>query len=146
VNMTIANRKVTVLIVDDNPGVRRMLKRMIAEIDATIVECNDGAYALAAYSDHQPNLVLMDIHMPLEDGLATTRQIRTHDPSARIAIVTDYDDDELRAAASQAGACAYFVKQDLSQLAKLIRSAASDCQAGTPGFSAESGPSIPDRG
>lgn len=116
------SRKMTILIVDDKPAVRRLLKRLLSEMDATIVECGDGAYALAAYSDHQPDFVLMDIHMPLQDGLTATRQICTHDPSARIAIVTDYDDDELRAAASQAGACAYLVKQDLSRLAELIRS------------------------
>lgn len=115
----------TILIVDDNAGVRRLLRRMIAEIDATIVECNDGAYAMAAYSDHRPDIVLIDIHMPLQDGLTSTRQIREYDPSARILIVTEYDDDELRAAASQAGACAYVVKENLIGLPEVIRSASN---------------------
>jgi CheY-like chemotaxis protein len=94
----------TILIVGDNPGDRRLLKRMIAAIDARVVECCDGADALAAYTDHKPDFVLMDIHMPLKDGLIATRKIPRHNPSARIAIVTDYDDDQLRAAASAAGA------------------------------------------
>lgn len=117
------SRKLTILIVEDNPGVRRLLKRMVAETEATVVECGDGAYALAAYIDHEPEIVLMDVHMPLQDGLTSTRQIRRFDPSARVVIVTDYDDDQLRAAASEAGAWAYVVKQNLTSLAELVRSA-----------------------
>jgi len=113
----------TILIVDDNSGVRRLLRRMVAEINATVVECSDGAYALASYINHQPDVVLMDIHMPLQDGLASTLQIRKYDPAAKVVIVTDYDDDELRAAASEAGALAYVVKQNLSSLVEFIGSA-----------------------
>ncbi len=113
----------TILIVDDNIGVRRLLKRIVAELEATVVECSDGFYALAAYTDHQPEIVLMDVRMPLQDGLTTTRQIRCHDSSAKVIIVTDHDDEELRMAASEAGACGYVVKQDLTHLADLIRSA-----------------------
>jgi DNA-binding NarL/FixJ family response regulator len=117
------NQKMTILIVDNNPCVRRLLKRLLAEIDATIVECGDGAFALAAFNDHHPDIVLMDIRMPLQDGLTTTRQIRRHHPSAKIVIVTDYTDDEFCKAASEAGAFAYVVKQDLTNLAEFVRSA-----------------------
>jgi len=65
--------------------------------------------------------------MPLMDGLTATRKIKQHDPSARIVIVTDYDEDELRTLATQAGAQAYVVKQDLTQLAELIRIEGSQC-------------------
>jgi CheY-like chemotaxis protein len=116
------SRKMTILLVDDNTGVRRLLRRVIAELEATVVECSDGAFALAAYTDNHPDIVLMDIHMPLLDGLAATRHIRRHDPSAKVVIVTDYGDDQLRTAASEAGACAYVVKQNLTHLAELIRS------------------------
>jgi CheY-like chemotaxis protein len=115
------NGKMTILIVDDNAGVRRLLKRVVTEIGAAVAECSDGAHALAAYVELQPRIVLMDVRMPLMDGLTATRQIRQHDPAARIVIVTDYDEDEVRTLASQAGAFAYVVKQDLTQLAELIR-------------------------
>lgn len=119
---TNTNRNMTILLVDDNAGVRGLLKRIVAETEATVVECCDGAFALAAYTDNHPDIVLMDIHMPLQDGLTATRQIRLHDPSAKVVIVTDYDDDQLRGAAFEAGACAYVVKQNLTHLAELIDS------------------------
>jgi CheY-like chemotaxis protein len=78
----------------------------LAEIATEIWECVDGAGALAAYAIHRPHLVLMDIRMPLMDGLAATKQIRQFHPSARVVMVTDYDDKELRMAAREEGACA----------------------------------------
>lgn len=113
----------TILIVDDNPGVRRLLKRVIAEIGAAVVECSDGAHALAAYIAHRPDIVLMDLRMPLMDGLTATRQIREHDSRAKVVIVTDYDEDELRSLATESGAIGYMVKQNLTRLAELIRDA-----------------------
>jgi CheY-like chemotaxis protein len=111
----------TILIVEDNPSVRRLLRRAVQHIATEIWECGDGVEALAAYSEHLPDLVLMDVRMPIMDGLAATRQIRRVDPQARIIIVTDCDDEETRAAASEAGASGYAPKQDLTTLEALIR-------------------------
>jgi CheY-like chemotaxis protein len=111
----------TVLIVEDNASVRRLLRRAIQQIATEIWECGDGIEALAAYSKHLPDLVLLDVRMPIMDGLAATRQIRKAYPEARIIIVTDCDDEETRAAASEAGAWGYALKQDLTTLEALIR-------------------------
>ncbi len=78
---------------------------------------------MAAYIEHRPDIVLMDVRMPIMDGLSATRQIRKHDPLARVVIVTDSDEDELRTMATEAGAVGYVVKQNLTRLAELIRSA-----------------------
>jgi CheY-like chemotaxis protein len=118
----------TVLIVEDNTGVRRLLRSALAEIAEDIWECGDGADALAAYLAHQPDVVLMDIRMPRLDGLAATEQILRFDPSARILMVTDYDDDALRNAAQKAGACGYALKPNLLDLAQLLRSISEDLQ------------------
>jgi CheY-like chemotaxis protein len=111
----------TVLIVEDNASVRRLLRRAVQQIATDTWECDDGVKALAAYIEHSPDLVLMDVRMPIMDGLAATRQIRKSDPHARIIIVTDCDDEETRAAASEAGAWGYALKQDLTTLEALIR-------------------------
>jgi two-component system response regulator DegU len=113
-------KDMTILIVEDNPGVRRLLCRAVAELATTVHECSDGCFALAAYMAYQPNVVLMDIRMQTLDGLAATREILHYDPSARVIIVTDYDDEQLRAAAAEAGARAYFLKQNLTDLAPLV--------------------------
>jgi two-component system response regulator DegU len=63
----------------------------------------------------------MDMKMPRMDGLKATRQIRQFYPTARIVIVSDYDDEDLRFAASAAGASGYTLKQDLSELINLLQ-------------------------
>lgn len=116
----------TILIVDDNAGMRRLLRRAVPETASAVWECSDGAEALAAYTEWQPDIVLMDIRMPRTDGLAAARQICQFDPSARVVMVTDYDDEDLRAAAREAGACGYALKQNLTELPGLIRSVVGD--------------------
>ncbi|MEI9978558.1 MAG: response regulator transcription factor [Edaphobacter sp.] len=110
----------TILIVDDNDGIRRLLRRLMGGTATDIWDCNDGIDALAAYADHRPDVVLMDIQMPRMDGLAATRQIRQLNSGARVVIVTDYDDEQLRLSAMQAGACAYALKEDLTDLTELV--------------------------
>jgi CheY-like chemotaxis protein len=110
----------TFLIVDDNTGIRRILRRILADTAGAIWECSDGSAALAAYQQHSPDVVLMDIHMPVTDGLAATRQIRGYDPAARIVIVTDYEDEDLKAAALDAGAQSYLLKQNMASLPEVL--------------------------
>jgi len=116
--------RMTVLIVEDNEGVRRLLRTAVEGFAAVTWDCRDGAYALEAYLKYRPDVVLMDMRMPVMDGLAATRQIVRSDPSAKVVIVTDYDDKDLRGAACEAGACGYALKRNLLDLVPLIRSAA----------------------
>lgn len=116
-----------ILIVEDNASMRRLIRQAVSPLAAEVRECESGADALAVYMDQRPDLVLMDIRMPRMDGLAATRHIRQSDPSARVLMVTDYDDDELRKAAREAGACGYAVKQDLTNLVGLIGIAMDSC-------------------
>ncbi len=114
----------TVLIIDDNHSVRRLLRRAILIEASSIWECGDGADAERAYAEHKPDIVLMDVRMPRMDGLAATRMLRRSNPEAKIVIVTDYDDDDVRVAAREAGASGYVLKQNLTELAQLLRSLA----------------------
>ena len=116
----------TILIVEDNATVRRLIRRAIAHLTTKIYECSDGVDALKAYSEHQPDLVFMDIRMSRMDGLAATRQIIQLYPTACIVIVTDYDEEELRAAALAAGATGYALKDNLTELEELVTKAIPD--------------------
>jgi CheY-like chemotaxis protein len=112
----------TFLIVEDNAGIRRVLRRILAGTASAIWECTDGSEALAAYEEHRPDIVLMDLRMPHVDGLTATRQIRGHDPSACIIVVTDYLDDDMKTAALEAGARDYLLKHDISGLPEIVSS------------------------
>lgn len=109
-----------ILIVDDNRQVRRMICSLVADFDADICECADGDEALAAFETYRPDWVLMDLAMPRMNGFEATRQIVAAFPDARIAIVTSHDDGELRRKSSEAGARAYFVKENLIELHNLF--------------------------
>lgn len=113
------------MIVEDNPAVRRLIKRATCDIAQNVLECEDGADSLDAYARHSPDIVLMDIRMPRMDGLTSTRRLLSAFPNARVVILTDYDDDQLRIAARDAGACAYALKHNLTQLEEVILEANS---------------------
>jgi DNA-binding NarL/FixJ family response regulator len=115
----------TVLIVEDHAGVRRLLRTALVGIAEKVWECCDGADALVAYAAHRPQVVLMDIQMERMDGLAATRQILLSDPSAKVLIVTDYNDDALRKAAQESGARGYVLKRNLFDLAQQVCSLAA---------------------
>jgi CheY-like chemotaxis protein len=108
------------LIVEDSEQMRRTIKTFVRDLASEIHECADGAEALAAYRAHRPDWVLMDIRVGRMDGITATRQIKAADATARIVIVTNYDDADLRALASTAGACAYVVKENLFVLRQLL--------------------------
>ena len=68
-----SSRAMTVLIVDDNADVRRVIRRVIADLASEIHECANGAEGLFLFGSHRPDWVLMDIQMPGGDGLDVTR-------------------------------------------------------------------------
>jgi CheY-like chemotaxis protein len=110
----------SILIVEDNEQMRRTIRCFIAGLAGRTYECADGAEALALYARHRPDWVLMDVKMADVDGISATRQIVAADASAKVIIVTSYDDVELREAARQAGACAYVLKENLMELRRIL--------------------------
>ncbi len=110
-----------VLSVEDNENMRRILRSIVAELAAETHECADGSGALVAYAEHLPDWVLMDVKMKDMDGITATRRIKDSFPHARIMIVSDYDDPDLRREAREAGACEYVVKESLLDLCGILR-------------------------
>jgi len=108
-----------ILVVDDDPEVRKLIRFLMVDV-AEVHECEDGADALSAYERLEPDWVLMDLSMRLVNGLPAVRQILAAHPEARVAVFTQYDSPILRAAAAQAGARRYFLKDDLTQLRALF--------------------------
>jgi DNA-binding NarL/FixJ family response regulator len=108
------------LIADDHAGMRQTLRSLLSLVASDIREATDGGEAVRLYADQHSDWVIMDIQMKPIGGLAATRTIRERFPTARIVIVTQYDDAELRAEAAKAGACAYILKDELATLTRLI--------------------------
>jgi two-component system response regulator DegU len=108
-------------IVDDSPNMRETIKSVLGGLSAEFIESSDGDEAIQQYASRKPDVVIMDIRMERMDGIAATRAIRGQSPDARVVLVTQYDDNDLRDAASEAGAVGYVLKDDLSALHSHIR-------------------------
>jgi DNA-binding NarL/FixJ family response regulator len=82
--------RIRVLLVDDHPGVRASLAELLSdEDDLTVVgECEDGSQVVDAVSRLHPDVVLMDLSMPVMNGLAATEAVRVVEPEPRIVVLT----------------------------------------------------------
>ena len=101
-----------VLIADDHPAMREGLCALIErEGDMQVVaQAADGQEAVALFREHQPQLTLMDLHMPRMDGLAAVAAIRKEFPQALIVAVTSYEGDARVARALELGVRSYILK------------------------------------
>lgn len=103
---------ISILIVEDQRIVREGLLALFEdEPELTIVgEAANGAEAVALYVRLRPDVVMMDLQMPVMDGAEATRQIRAASPEARILVLTTYATDEFIFKALRAGAQGYLLK------------------------------------
>ena len=107
--------RIRVLVADDHPVVRTGLAAVIAqEADLELVaEAENGARAVALFREHQPDVVLMDLRMPVIDGVQAIRTIRSEFPAARILALTTYEGDGDIRRALEVGARGYLLKDML---------------------------------
>ncbi len=118
------DKKIRILICDDHSVVRNGLKSFLSiyEDFELVGEARNGEQALALVNQFQPDVVLMDLMMPVLDGAAATRRIKEKFPKTQIIALTSFKDHELVKSALEAGAIGYLLK-DLSadELARAIR-------------------------
>ncbi len=115
---------IKVLLVDDQSLIRQGLKVLLElEPDLEIVgEAENGEIAVNLIAQLTPDVVLMDIRMPIMDGVAATREIQKDFPGVKVLVLTTFDDDEYVKAALQHGAMGYLLKDTPSEeLAVAIR-------------------------
>ena len=112
--------KIRILIADDHYIVRMgLVALMNTEPDMEVVaEAADGIQAVELFRKHNPDLAVLDVRMPVRNGIETTREIRTTFPTAKVLILTAFDGDEEIHKALQAGAQGYVLKSSTGE--KLI--------------------------
>ena len=118
--------KITVLIADDHTIVRRGLRSLLqTEQDIEVIgEAETGRQAVQLALALKPDVVLMDIAMPMLNGLEATRQISKQVPSSRVLILSSYNDDEYVHELTEAGGAGYLLKQaDFTDIVRAIREA-----------------------
>lgn len=112
--------KRNLLIVEDNVRMRNLIKDLFSNSFENIYECSDGSEALLAYTNVRPDWVFMDLKMEVQDGITATREIMKYFPDAKILIVTDFDDEELKFLTVQSGAIDYILKENLEDIFNII--------------------------
>jgi DNA-binding NarL/FixJ family response regulator len=117
---------IRVLVVDDQELVRAGLRGILrTEFGFDVVgECANGGEAIAAAESLAPDVVLMDVRMPLVDGVQATRELRRREGSPPVLAVTTFDDDEVLAGVLRAGAAGFVLKgvpaEDLHRAVRVV--------------------------
>jgi DNA-binding NarL/FixJ family response regulator len=117
---------IRVLVVDDQELVRAGLRGILrTEFGFDVVgECANGGEAIAAAESLAPDVVLMDVRMPLVDGVQATRELRRREGSPPVLALTTFDDDEVLAGVLRAGAAGFVLKdvpaEDLHRAVRVV--------------------------
>jgi DNA-binding NarL/FixJ family response regulator len=116
-----------VVIADDQASVREglvLLLSALPDIDV-VASAADGEQALAMVAEHCPDAILLDLHMPVLDGIGATRRLAAEHPGVAVIVLTTYADDETVLEALRAGARSYLTKDaDRTDIARALHAAA----------------------
>lgn len=119
---------IRVLLVDDQDLYREGLRTLLSvQRDVEVVgEASNGEEALHLAATLHPDVVLMDLRMPIMDGVTATRRLRCELPQCRVIMLSTFDDEESRTQGLSAGAASYLLKDTpLEELVAAIRCAAA---------------------
>jgi DNA-binding NarL/FixJ family response regulator len=117
---------IRVLVVDDERLVREGLTALLDLVDdlELVGAAEDGVQALDLVAEQQPDVVLMDLRMPVMDGVEATRRIRRDHPDVEVVVLTTHADDESVLAALRAGARGYLTKDaGMAEIARAVAAA-----------------------
>jgi DNA-binding NarL/FixJ family response regulator len=116
-----------IIVADDQASVREglvLLLGMLPDIEV-VAAAADGQQALDLVAEHHPDAILLDLHMPVLDGIQATRSLTDEHPEVAIVVLTTYADDTSVLAALRAGARSYLTKDaDRADIARTLHSAA----------------------
>ena len=123
-----SDRPLGIVIADDQASVREGLVLLLGGLpDIDVVgAAADGQQALELVAEHQPDAILLDLHMPVLDGVGATRRLAAEHPEVAVVVLTTFADDDSVTEAVQAGARSYLTKDaDRTEIAQALRTAAT---------------------
>lgn len=119
--------KLVVLVIDDQPGIRRLLIEVLGEEGYSVVEAANGYDGLQKAKDLHPALILMDMKMPGMDGIETLRELKRLGIGDKVIMMTAYGELDLVTEAKEIGAADYITKPfDIISLCQMIQRHLSD--------------------
>jgi DNA-binding NarL/FixJ family response regulator len=103
---------IRIVVVDDSPLYRRTVCNILEKQPnmQVVAEAGDGLYAIQAVKIHRPDVVLMDVTMPMLDGIEATRRIKSRLPNVRVIILSMHEVKSISETAFKAGACRCLTK------------------------------------
>src|ERR1700728_5315295 len=153
--MSTVGAPLRIVIADDQASVREGLVLLLGGLPGIDVvgAAADGEQALALVTEHQPDAILLDLHMPVLDGIGATRRLVAEHPGVAIVVLTTYADDGSVIEALQAGARTYLTQDaDRTDIARALQAAAGGLTVFEPRVratllaAASSGPPAPEPG
>lgn len=115
---------IRVLLADDHLVVRKGIRQFLEADDgiSVVAEADDGEQAIEMIAEHQPDVAVLDIRMPVKTGIDVTRWVRSHEPSTGVLVLTAFDDDAYVLAVLKAGANGYVLKTaDGEEIVQAVR-------------------------
>ncbi|WP_367134190.1 MULTISPECIES: response regulator [Streptomyces] len=134
--MTEPARAIRVLLADDETMIRHGVRLILRHADGikVVAEAPDGRQAVESAAAHRPDVVLLDIRMPVCDGLAAIAPLLALDPAPRVVMLTTFGDDDNVVRALRAGAAGFLLKDEGPQeLISAVRAAAAGDAVLSPG-------------
>jgi len=116
-------KKVRVLLADDESHIRTLMKTVFSSMGCEVVaEAKNGQEAVDLYSQHKPNMVLLDVNMPFKDGVQALQEIRAADPNAFVIMLTSVSTMETVEQCVVAGAVGYIRKDTpIAEIKKIVK-------------------------
>ena len=125
--MTVPGRTLRIIVADDQASVREGLVVLLGALPdiEVVASAADGRQAVDLVAEHRPDAILLDLHMPVLDGIGATRLLTAASPQVAIVVLTTYLDDASVLEALRAGARGYLTKDaDRKEIAHALRAAA----------------------
>jgi len=118
-----------VLLVDDEPHIRKFMSLLLAQLGSpTVIEASNGSDAIEVYKRETPDLVLLDVNMPIMDGIGALKGIMAVDPDAIIIMLTSQSSRNLISQAAEIGASNYIRKDTpKDEILKSLRETIEAC-------------------